>query len=155
MEMNKRNGKVILESSVANSNFPTSPANPGAKILTTHGINSSIKMTKIARKKASTQIAREANSIACSFPSDTNFPDNIGTNAAVKAPSANKLRNKLGSLNETKKASETNPAPKKLAITISRTKPVHLLIRVNPPNVVIDFSNDIFVPISILLRIFY
>jgi hypothetical protein len=78
-----------------------------------------------------------------SLPLATNFEEKSGTKAEVNAPSANKLRNKFGSLKETKKASETMPAPKKLAIIISRTKPVKRLIIVKPPKVAIDLTKDI------------
>jgi hypothetical protein len=88
-------------------------------------------------------IAFAANSMDFSLPADTSFEENSGTKAEVKAPSANKLRNKLGSLNDTKKASDTAPAPKKFAIIISRINPVIRLIIVKPPKVAIDFMNDI------------
>ena len=54
-----------------------------------------------------------ANSIDLSFPLATSFEENNGTNADVKAPSAKRLLNKLGNLNDTKNASDILPAPKK------------------------------------------
>ena len=80
------------------------------------------------------------------MPSDTSFCENNGTNALVNAPSANRLRNKFGSLNATTNASEIAPAPKKFAKTISRRKPVILLTNVNPPKVATDLNNDIMLP---------
>ena len=92
--------------------------------------------------------------MALSFPSLTNFYETMGTNAEVKAPSANRLRNKLGSLNATKKASAIMPAPKKLAKIMSRIKPVILLTIVKPPKVAIDLNKDIFIvkPCSLFIE---
>jgi hypothetical protein len=89
-------------------------------------------------------MADDANFIESSLPEAINLEENRGTNADVKAPSAKRLLNKLGNLNDTKKASETVPAPKKFAIIISRRKPVILLIIVKPPKVAIDFIKDIY-----------
>ena len=88
-------------------------------------------------------MAFEAKNKDFFLPSLTSFCEKSGTNALVKAPSANKLLNKLGSLNDTKKASDNKPAPKKFANSISRTNPVIRLINVKPPNVAIDLNNDI------------
>ena len=118
---------------------------PGARIVTTQGMHSSKIMVKRMRKKVSKEIALAANSTDLSRPEATSFEENRGTNADVKAPSANRLRNKFGNLKATKKASDTMPAPRKLAITISRKKPVKRLTMVNPPNVAIDLINDICV----------
>ena len=100
-------------------------------------------MTNINKKKTKTDIACEAKNRDFFLPSDTNFCENNGTKALVNAPSANRLLNKLGNLNDTKKASETIPAPKRLAKNISRTKPVMRLIKVKPPKVTIDLNSDI------------
>jgi hypothetical protein len=89
------------------------------------------------------EIADEANFIESSLPDETNFEENNGTKADVKAPSAKRLRNRLGSLKDTKKASDTAPAPRKFAIIISRINPVIRLTIVNPPKVAIDFTKDI------------
>lgn len=117
-------------------------AKPGAKILTTVGMPSSNKMVKIMRKKVNKDIALAANSTDLSRPEATSFDEKSGTKADVKAPSANRLRNKLGNLNDTKKASETVPAPKKVAMTISRKKPVMRLIMVKLLKVAIDLMKD-------------
>ena len=100
-------------------------------------------ITKTSKIQQSNDMAREANSMDFCLPELTNCDEKRGTNAELKAPSANKLLNRLGSLNDTKKASETLPAPRKLAISISLKKPVTRLTIVNPPKVAIDFINDI------------
>ena len=74
---------------------------------------------------------------------ETSFEENRGTNADVKAPSAKRLLNRFGNLKDTKKASDTIPAPKKFAIIISRMKPVIRDTIVKPPKVAIDFIKDI------------
>lgn len=89
-------------------------------------------------------MACEAKNKDFFLPSLTNFCEKSGTKALVKAPSANKLRNKFGNLKETKNASDAIPAPKKLASAISRTNPVIRLKNVNPPKVAIDLNKDIF-----------
>ena len=100
----------------------------------------------MSKKKNRIETACEAKNIDFFLPSDTNFCEKRGTKALVNAPSAKRLRNRLGNLNETKKASEAIPAPKKLAKTISLTNPVMRLMSVNPPKVAIDLNNDIFIP---------
>lgn len=131
---------------IASSILPASPANPGAKTRTTAGIKTSNSSTKITKKNTKTDMALEAKNIDFFCPSDTSFCENIGTNALVNAPSANRLLNKFGNLNETKKASDIAPAPSILASTISRKNPVMRLTKVKPPNVAIDLNKDIFVP---------
>ena len=61
-------------------------------------------------------------------PSVASRPLNSGTKAALNAPSANRRRKKFGSLNATKNASATGPAPRIAAIRISRAKPRTRLI---------------------------
>ena len=85
----------------------------------------------------------EAKTEAESSPSETIFWERIGTKAEVKAPSAKRLRNRLGSLKATKNASAIMPAPKNLAKTMSRMKPVMRLSSVNPPKVATDLNSDI------------
>ena len=45
------------------------------------------------------------------WPSRCSRPEKAGTKAALKAPSPNRRRNRLGSLSATKKASAIGPAP--------------------------------------------
>ena len=112
MEINSRNGKVIRERVVVSSSFPGSSAKPGASSRTTPGIKISITITKRVTKNVRAEIALDAKLRASSLFSLTNLWESIGTNAVVKAPSANRLRNRLGILNAAKKASETAPAPR-------------------------------------------
>ena len=144
IEINSKKGKVIRESSIANDIFSGLSANPGANMATTQGMSHSTKITNKPTKKAKTEMDLAANKMACFLSSQTNFCDNIGTKAVVKAPSAKSERNKLGNLKATKKASETNPAPKKLAKIISRKNPVMRDKSVKPPKVAIDLNKFIF-----------
>ena len=128
---------------MASSIFSGSERKPGAKTSTTHGINNSNNNTKTPTNNTKTEMACAAKNMERFLPSVTNFCENSGTKALVKAPSANRLRNKLGNLNATTKASETAPAPKKLANTISRKKPVIRLTNVNPPKAATDLNKDI------------
>lgn len=145
----------MRESSTDKAIFCGSEAKPGAISSTTQGMQNSIRITKRVRKKVRTEMAWEAKRMDSSRPSVTSLWDNMGTKAVVKAPSANRLRNRFGSLKATKKASDTAPAPRKLARIISRANPVMRLTSVNPPKVAIDLNKDIFFPLNCyLLRIF-
>jgi hypothetical protein len=69
----------------------------------------------------------------------------VGTNAALKAPSANILLKKLGNLKATKKTSAIKPAPIIEAINTSLIKPSVLLTNVSPLIVIkglINFINN-------------
>ena len=48
----------------------------------------------------------------------------MGTNACEKAPSANRRRSRFGMRKATTKASIAKPAPKAMAMRVSRTNPV-------------------------------
>ena len=85
--------------------------NPGARIYIKYGIaimKTAVTISKISSKN---DIASPAKSLAFSLPSTASIPANMGTKAELKAPSANNLRRKLGSLNATKNASERKLAP--------------------------------------------
>ena len=69
----------------------------------------------------------------------------IGKNEEVIAPSAVILLNKFGNLDEIKKISDTIPAPKKKANTISRIKPVILLKIVNKALILNPLIKKIFI----------
>ena len=131
---------------IVRATFSASEAKPGAKTLTTRGIQSSKTRTNMIKIKVNKETALAAKRIDSSRPEETSLEEKSGTKAEVKAPSANRLRNKFGSLKETRKASETVPAPKKLAISISLRNPVTRLIMVKPPKVAIERIKDIFVP---------
>ena len=128
---------------MVNCSFTVSFTKPGANIFTIQGINISKRIVKIISINVRSEIALDANFMESSFPDETNFDENNGTNADVNAPSAKRLLNRFGSLNDTKKASDTVPAPRKFAIIISRINPVIRLTIVNPPKVAIDFTKDI------------
>ena len=80
--------------------------NPGARTFTIQGIPSSKMMMNMIKKNVSKDIALAAKRTDSSLPEATSLEENNGTKADVKAPSAKRLRNRLGSLNDTKKASE-------------------------------------------------
>jgi hypothetical protein len=61
----------------------------------------------------------DKNSSDFCLPNFDLIPDTTGIKAELSDPSAKSLRKRLGSLNETKKASETKPAPKSRAINKS------------------------------------
>ena len=64
----------------------------------------------------------------------------MGMNAAVRAPSPSRRRNKLGIMNAKLKALATAPSPMKLAKTISRTMPRTRLKSVATPMAPDDFN---------------
>ena len=104
---------------------------PGAIILIIKGMKISKRITinvkKIIKKK---QIIAE-NFSAFSGLFWCKSLEYIGKNEDVIAPSAVILLNKFGNLDEIKKISDTIPAPKKNAKTISLINPVILLKIVN------------------------
>jgi hypothetical protein len=62
--------------------------------------------------------------------------------AALKAPSPNKWRKRLGNIKETPKASQTNPEPKNEAQAISRTSPRMRLASVARDIVLADLRKE-------------
>ena len=135
----------------AKAKFSGLSEKPGAMRRTTQGMPNSISKTKKVKITAKTEMACEANLTALSLPSPANFCETIGTNAEVNAPSANRLRNKLGNLKATKKASATMPAPKKRAKTMSRMNPVMRLKSVKLPKVAMDLNKDILVNLGLIV----
>ncbi len=125
--------------------FSGSLIKPGARILTARGIKIITIAEKIARMKKRIEMAREAKKVDFSLPSSTILCESIGTKEVLKAPSAKRLLNKFGSLNDTKKASESIPAPRYLAMTTSRMNPAKRLMSVMLPKVAIDLNKDIFI----------
>ena len=97
----------------------------------------------IKRIKKSKDKTSEPNCIALDLPFVINIEEKIGIKAAEKAPSANNLLKKLGSLKATKKTSAIIPAPTKAAIKMSLTNPKILLINVKPLIVKKGFINFI------------
>src|SRR3989338_518097 len=97
----------------------------------------SVKMGKSMTNKQSNNTAPSKSKnesvirlFAFSTPSRLKILINVGTNAAVSAPSANILRNELGKKNAAVNASAINPTPKKLTCKISRVSPKSLLTNV-------------------------
>ena len=120
-----RNGSMMRVSSVVSSSFPGVSANDGAKACVigeakTIPISTS---TPVIRRSAFT--TRLPRCHAASRPSVVSARVNVGTNAAVIAPSAKRSRNRFGIRNATLKASISMPplAPKNAASTISRATP--------------------------------
>lgn len=74
-----------------------------------------------------------ARSKACSLVLVVRYCVKTGIKAMVREPSAKRRLSKLGMRNATKKASATMPAPKKLAITMSRMRPKLRLRKVKNP----------------------
>ena len=83
------------------------------------------------KNESSSENIVEKNSSDFLLPNFDWIPDTTGINAELSDPSAKSLRKRLGNLNETKKASDINPAPRKRAINKSLTKPKILLTRVS------------------------
>ena len=79
---------------------------------------------------------------SASSPASSRF-DIIGTNAALRAPSAKIRRNMLGRRKAATKASISMPGPMSPAISTSRTKPVTRLASVQPPTVSMPGSRRI------------
>src|SRR5688500_16899864 len=97
-----------------------------------------VSSTKGASTASWIACACSANALAAGRPSPSSMRANMGTTPASTAPSANRRRRKLGSLNATKKASASGPAPSSAAIMMSRTKPSRRETRVIEPTVAIE-----------------
>ena len=122
-------------SSTASANFSGVVAKPGASTPITCGIKiSAISVSSESQSIISVPM-RSAISRAAARPSAANTPAKAGTKAALKAPSPNRRRNRLGSLSATKNASATGPAPRREAISMSRAKPRIRLAMVQLPMV--------------------
>jgi hypothetical protein len=77
-------------------------------------------MTRLNVRRVKTTLARSKASFLVFV---VRVSVKIGINAMVREPSAKRRLNKLGIRRATKKASAAMPEPKRLAITISLTKP--------------------------------
>jgi hypothetical protein len=89
-------------------------------MISSENMNMSKKRAEVQRRlKLSAD--RKAN---CACLSPRSFSDEkVGMKADERAPSATKLRNKFGALKATKNTSDSNPAPRPLAISRSLKKP--------------------------------
>ena len=86
-----------------------SPAKPPAVAQTRAGMKISASAESTSSTKARPFIASLPN--LSGFSSPSYFLEKIGTNAALKAPSAKKRRNMLGRRKAATKASITGPGP--------------------------------------------
>ena len=103
----------------------------------TKGMVAKTNTVKAMRDHNNAANACSAKARAACGPSVSKRPANKGTKAMLKAPSANRLRNRLGSRKATKKTSASGQAPSAAAISMSRIKPRTLLTMVMPPMVAI------------------
>src|SRR4029450_1852019 len=133
--MKRRYGKAMRPNSTAMAKVGASSRRPGASKLSTHGMASISTIENGTSTSSSAAWAWRAKASASARPWSCSSRENRGTNAAEKAPSANRRRKKFGSLKATKKASATGPEPSTADSTTSRTKPTTRLSSVKPPTV--------------------
>ncbi len=121
-----RNGSMIRVSCVVSSSFPGTAANSAPAIARVIGsantMPSTTRMVVISSSALMTRLPRRQ---AASRPREASVRVNVGTKAAVIAPSAKRSRTRLGMRKATLNASIAGPvlAPKRAATTISRTTP--------------------------------
>ncbi len=122
-----RNGIMIRVSWVVSSSLPSIAANSSPEaIARVMGSANTIARTTIAPVTTSSVLmTRLPRRHAASRPRVWRVFVNVGTKAAVMAPSAKRSRTRLGTRNATLKASMAGvaEAPNRLANTISRTTP--------------------------------
>jgi len=141
-DMKRTYGNVIRVNVTARSNVSL-PTNPGASHVMTQGMTASPASTNRNRMRPRNVPASRAKRHAASRPAFCRVITYVGTNAAEKAPSAKRERNRFGRRSATKKASAMKPAPRKAATRTSRTNPKTRLTAVNPPMVTIDLIKAI------------
>ncbi len=130
-----RYGNMIRVSATAIENFAALPEKPGASAYSSHGMKISPSAVRLPSQNTITAVASSAKPCAEAMPSTCRIDEIDGTKAALKAPSPNSRRNKLGSRSATKNASATGPVPRMAAIRISRAKPRMRLAIVHIPTV--------------------
>ena len=122
-----RNGSINRVSSVVSSSFPGTPANsfPDAMAWVIGPANTTPRTTRTPVATSRALMTRLPSRQALSRPCVVRVAVNVGTNAAVIAPSANRSRRRFGTLNATLNASISGPlaAPKIAANTVSRATP--------------------------------
>jgi hypothetical protein len=104
-------------------------------ILTITGEKTMPRAVTMVRMKIMTVRTICANSMACCLDFFCRYSVNTGIKATENEPSAKSLLKRFGIRNATKNASAEKPLPKKLAISISLTKPRTLLRKVKAPTV--------------------
>lgn len=142
-DISNKYGKVILANLTLSWNFSASCTKPGKKACNAVGINISINRVNINKIINIIEKILTAN-LAESFLSPTaKVPENIGTKAEFKAPSAKIRLKKLGKRNTPKNTSAKKPVPRYLAIKTSLTKPSILERSVKKLTTSADLKNDI------------
>ncbi|MNE67181.1 hypothetical protein D3C80_1627740 [compost metagenome] len=114
-----------LASSQTSSGAPSTPSTQ---------VSSKAQLSTVATLAISTRVA--------SSPSLALVPASTGTKAWLKAPSANRRRNRLGMRNATLKASVSAFAPNMEAMSRSRSKPVIREASVNRETVEAALKSD-------------
>ena len=108
-----RNGNMMRVMVTVTSNFSGFEVNSGARVLTSSGlaiIPTSVSMPTTTRMAQNVRLV-SLKAFCC--PSFSRIPLNVGTKAALIAPSANRSRNRFGIRKATLKASVQMPAPKR------------------------------------------
>ena len=129
-DMSKMYGNITLPKLTERSNL-ASEVNPLAVLKTSTGIIISATAVKVNNITINSDNASEAKASGAFF--SVTFFERSGIKAVLKAPSAKSRRNMFGNVKATKKASATGPAPRKIAISISRMKPSIRLHKVQRP----------------------
>ena len=131
--MNSRYGKQIEVSSTVSANLSGSSWKPGANARISSGMAISAIAVSSSMNTSMLASTRSAKARASAAPPCSSRPANIGTKAALNAPSANSRRNRFGSRCATNHASATALVPNQCAISISRTNPSTREIKVMNP----------------------
>ena len=144
-EIKIKYGNIIRDRVMVSLNLYGSLAKPVAIRVITFGINiSNIKVISKSEYSSSEKIFLE--NFATDFSSlFTIWVENIGTNAALNAPSANISLKKLGNLKEVKNTSDSKSAPRYFAKNTSLIKPKTLDSSVKKLTIAVDFRNPIFI----------
>jgi len=117
-------GSITRVSSTVSSILPGTEANPAANARTSHGAASQPIAHSANSTEPSVIMSWRPNAQASSSPRRCSISVNVGTNAEDIAPSANRSRSRFGIRNATLNASVANPAPNRIAIACSRTRPM-------------------------------
>lgn len=141
-EMKRIYGKVIWARATVRLNFSGASTKPGAKSGIIHGMKTMKMALMTSSTMSNTAMTSPAKRRASARPFSVRILEKLGIKAALNAPSAKMRRKKLGSLNATKNASESQLAPIRFAMRISRTKPLIRERNVKKPMVSVDLTSD-------------
>ena len=108
-----RNGNMMRVSRIVSSIFPGTPRNPSAYSRTSGSANRMPATTTAPETRSSTVMTFDASRQAAALSPRRERRVNVGTSAALSAPSANKSRSTFGRRNAMRNASIASPAPKK------------------------------------------